>query len=230
MTTASKTVHNHLVYYDTEHEHRWLEVVGPKRARMVLDGGQYSADSFTVTVATAGTITGDATLVGGGFVITPGAVEDQGVQAQQLGEAFYLSGAYPAYFGIRFAMLDADQTDFVAGLCITDTTLLGGMTDGMYFRVVDESAALTFVIEKDSAETVHTLTTLTDATYVDAEFTYDGDYVYVYLDGTLALTVAVSATNFPNNEMLTPSLAVLTGEAVANTVTFPWCRAFQIAQ
>ncbi|RLC82297.1 MAG: hypothetical protein DRJ03_19225, partial [Chloroflexi bacterium] len=133
---------------------------------------------------------------------------------------------YPCYFGIRFKVNDADQVDFLAGLCITDTTLLGGMSDGVYFQTVDESATLTLEIEKDSSATSGSVHTLVDDTWVIAEFYFDGTYVDSYIDGTLQTRLAV--TNLPDDEELTVSLALLTGEAVANTATIDWVRAFQI--
>ena len=102
------------------------------------------------------------------------------------------------------------------------------MSDGLYFRSVDASAALTFVLEKDSAETETSIATLTDATYVTAEWYYDGDYVYAYIDGALVASVAATNANFPNDEHLAAAIALLTGEGTANILSVAWMRAIQV--
>ena len=107
--------------------------------------------------------------------------------------------------------------------------LLAGCTDDIGFRTDDESTALQFILEKDSNETSNSVGTLTDAGWVTCEFYYDGaDYVYAYVDGTLTASVARTDTNFPNDEHLTPTIGILTGDNSANTMTVQWARAFQI--
>jgi hypothetical protein len=180
-----------------------------------------------VTVSTAGTLVSVDSEDGGALAWTPSGTEDQGLQTQWA-EGFFLGRKWPTYFGIRFKNVDVDQADWIVGLCINDTTLLGGLSDGLYFRSVDASAALTLVLEKDSTETETNIATLADATYVTAEWVYDGDYVYAYIDGALVATVAASNANFPNDEHLAAAVALLTGEATANTLSVAWMRAIQI--
>jgi hypothetical protein len=180
-----------------------------------------------VTVSTAGTLVSVDSEDGGALAWTPSGTEDQGLQTQWA-EGFFLGRKWPAYFGIRFKNVDVDQADWIVGLCINDTTLLGGLSDGLYFRSVDASAALTLVLEKDSTETETNIATLSDATYVTAEWVFDGDYVYAYIDGVLVATVAASNANFPNDEHLAAAVALLTGEATANTLSVAWMRAIQI--
>ena len=43
-----------------------------------------------------------------------------------------------------------------------------------------------------------------------------------------AATVAASNANFPNDEHLAASIALLTGEGAANTLSVAWMRAIQI--
>jgi len=233
MTTELATIKNNLVVRDSEKPWRWFDAFGPNVVKTIVNPTQNGVPSTTtmagavVTVSTAGTLVSVDSTDGGALAWTPSATEDQGLQAQW-GEGFYLGQKWPAYFGVRFSNVDVDQADWIVGLCINDTTLLGGMTDGAYFRSVDASAALTFVLEKDSAETETAVATLVDATYVTAEFYFDGDYVYAYINGTLAASVAVTNANFPNDEHLAAAIALLTGEATANTLNIAWMRAIQI--
>jgi hypothetical protein len=229
MGYATKDLHNHLVYYDSDYPHRWLDVIGPDVVKHIFDGVNYSADLYTVTTVNASTISGVESTLGGQMVFTSDGAENDGVQAQLLGEAFYLSGiAYPCYFGARFKVNDADQVDAFLGLAIQDTTILAGVSDSIGFRTVDESASLTFLLEKGSSETEATVATLSDDTYVVVEFYYDGDTVEYYVDGSSVGSYATSVANMPDDEHLAPALALLTGETAANTMTVDWARWFQV--
>jgi hypothetical protein len=124
--------------------------------------------------------------------------------------------------------VDADQTDLFAGFCIADTTLEAGLSDGIYFRLVDESAVLSLVLEKGSAETTAEIATLADATDYMLELFIDGSYVYAYVDGTLAASVATSNTNFCNTEDLAGTFGIQAGAAAANNAILYWSRAIQL--
>jgi len=234
MGYATKDLHNHLVYYDSDYPHRWLDVIGPKAVKHVFDGVNYSADLYTVTAISGGTgdsaISGVESTLGGQMIFEATADnENDGIQAQLLGEAFYLSGAaYPCYFGARFKFVDADQTDAFLGLAIQDTTILAGATDSIGFRTADASAALTFLLEKNSNETEASVATLTDDAYVVAECYYDGSTVTYYIDGSEVGSYATSETNMPDDEHLSPAIAMLTGETAKNGLTVDWARWFQI--
>ena len=153
-----------------------------------------------------------------------------GAEAGTAGENVSFAAEYPTYFSIIFQLSDVDQSDALAGFCITDTTLLGGMTDGMYFRTVDTDATLYFVLEQDSAESATAVATLTDATDVHCEMFYWGSNVYVYVNDVLITTIADTDANFCNDELLRLSVEFLDGEAVGNTCTIKEFRFIQIQQ
>jgi len=81
MGVSSKTVHNHLVYYDTDEPQRWVDVIGPNVVKHIFDGVNYSADLYTVTAVNTSTITGVASTNGGQMVFTSDTAENDGVQA-----------------------------------------------------------------------------------------------------------------------------------------------------
>jgi hypothetical protein len=201
-----------------------------------VHSGLAAADApvgWTVTLVEAGG--GESTItkpdaVGGALLLTTDAFENDGVSMQLAGEAFELtSDQRLVYFGCRFQINDATQTDFLVGLCITDTALLGGMTDGVYFRKVDGSTSLAAVIEKDSTETTTTgVHTMVDATDVTLELYFDGTTVEFFVNGVSV--ASLSGANLPDNEALTPSIEFLTGEAVANTMQIDWVRAIQVGR
>lgn len=237
MSVVTKTVNGSMVFYDSDYTQRWYDVIGCDAVKHVHKFDYLpittadTPDGWTTTLVEAGageTTVALGTAGGGALVITTDAAENDGAQLQIIGEQYDFSGTDPVYFGTKFQVDEATQADFLVGLCITDTTLLGGMTDGMYFRKVDGSTNVEFVMEKGSTETSNVVDTCaadTDAIY---EFYWDGTNVYVYVDNVLTLTRKTSSeTNFPNNEALTPSIAFLTGAAAAQVMTVAWLRAIQ---
>jgi hypothetical protein len=240
MAVETASLNNALVMRDTKLTWRLHDAFGPNVMKWIEDFVYLNTDdttgdptAYTMTVIEVGA--GDSTAVvsagaPGQLLMTAAANENDGVQLQlKNGEAFKFDAAFPCYFGIKWQAGDVDQSDFLAGLCIQDTTLLGGLSDGIYFRSLDAAATVQFVLEKDSTETsAGSVATMTDATYVTLEFYYDGSTVKTYVDGVEATSTADSDTNFPDDEDLAPSIAFLTGEAVANTLTVEWARAIQI--
>ena len=241
MTIEFATIGNSLVARSAEYPHRWLDAWGEHVVKYELNTAGCPTDDttgmpteFTYTLVNATTFA-HTDVAGGAVLITADNAENDGMTIQLgdelagAGESVSFALRYPTHFHITLQIDDVDQTDFIAGLCITDTTLLGGMTDGIYFRSVDESAVVNFVLEQDSAETVTAVNTMTDATDVVLEFTYlaDGN-VYVYVNTVLMATIADTDANFCNDELLRLSLEFLTGEAIANTCTIKRFRFIQI--
>jgi hypothetical protein len=98
----------------------------------------------------------------------------------------------------------------------------------VYFRKVDASTSVAFVTEKDSTETETTgvLTFAADTDYL-LEFYFDGTSVEAFVDG---VSVATHTADIPDNELLTPSIHFLTGDAAAETMQIDWVRAIQIGR
>jgi hypothetical protein len=241
MSTETATIRGALVYRSHEYPHRLYDAFGENVTKYITEFQSLPADDTTTdptefinTIVevggTSSAVIGD--VAGGALVITCAGNEDDGYSMQlgnaNTGEWVDLSGPTVCYFGIEFALNDADQTEIFAGTAVTDTALLGGVTDGLYFRSVDESAVLNFVLEKDSVESTTAAVTLTDAAYTIAEWYYDGTSVKAYINGTEVASVARTDASFPNDEFMRLSLEVLSGEATANTCTAKWIRLIQI--
>lgn len=233
----SRYINGQLVFYQAGYYQRWLAGIGPDffgfREHFVntpFEAADIPA-ATTVTLVEAG-VGGETTvaLVAGAdmgeLLITTDNAENDGANIQWKGEAFKLASGKPAYFGIRFKTGEATESDILVGLCITNTDLLGGMTDGAYFRKVDGSAAVSAVLEKDSSETTGAAFTLAADTYYTLEILFDGTNVDFYVDG-VALT-RLAQTNLPDDEYLTPSIHFLTGNAAVETMNVDWIAAFQI--
>lgn len=185
--------------------------------------------AFTLTPVEVGAGNSTAVLADNALLITTAANENDGLNLQLKGEAFKLDATTKqVYFGINFQVSEATQADVLAGLCITDTTLLGGMSDGVYFECLDGATDINFVLEKDSTETTSAsaVGTLADATNVTLEFLFDGTNIDCWVDGVLQTRLAV--TNLPNDEFLTPSIHFLTGAASAETMTVNWWRTVMV--
>jgi len=235
MGVNSKYVNGNLVFVDAANKQRWLDAVGPNVCKFMDDFVATpfaSADTpanWTVTLVETGGAESTVALadgVGGLLLITTDAFDNDGVNMQVTKEAFKLASGKPCYFGTRLKISEATQSDFLVGLCITDTDLLGAMTDGVYFRKVDGSTSVNFVLEKNSTETTGAVHTAVADTYVILEFYFDGTNVDAYVDGALQTRLAM--TNLPDDEELTPSIHFLTGAAAAITMTVDWIRVLQI--
>lgn len=241
MAVTQTTINGQLVLTDTELTHRWYDAFGPDVCKMLEDfvntpfSGTDQLAGWLNTEVDAGAGDTTATLVagsvGGELALKTAENESDGANVQLLGEAFSFAARYPTYIGARFKSSDADQTEISVGLCITDTTIAGGVSDGMYFRTLDESATLQFVFEKDNGETVNAVATLANDTYVTAEAVYLNGVVTVYIDGIEVAEIADSDVNFPDDEFLTPSMVCIAGAAAAGTgktATIDWFNVIQL--
>ena len=111
----------------------------------------YNSGDWTITTTEAGTGSASeaVTSSAGGALLLTNAAGDNDLDFLQLkGEGFKLSTSKKAYFSARFKVNDVDQSDFVMGLGITDTTPLD-TTDGVFFISADGDAGLDFLVEKE---------------------------------------------------------------------------------
>lgn len=246
MAIETTTVRDAIVYRSADYTHRWFDAFGTNVSKYLQEFITWPVDDTThdptewvcnITEAGGG---GDSTAIitdvaGGALLVTTDNQENDGWQMQLghgpagAGENVDLSARYPLYCGIEFCINDVDQTDVLFGVCITDTDCLGAVTDGIYFRSVDETDDLYFVLEKDSVESATLVTDLVDSSYVVLEFLYDTDgTVYAYVNGTEVTSTANSSASFPNDELMRLTFEFLTGEATANTCTVRWMRMIHI--
>jgi hypothetical protein len=229
-----KWVNGALVSHDGQ---RWFGAVGEKVSTFLEDfvgtpfSGADAPAAYTTTLVEVGagetTVALKAGADNGALVITADANDNDGANVQALGEAFKLASGFPLYFGVKFRVSEATQSDFLLGLAITTTDALGGVTDGIYFRKVDASTTCNLVLEKDSAETEAAALTIAAATDYVLEFYFDGTNVDFYVNGVLGTRPAI--TNLPDNEYLSPVMHFLNGAAGAGkNLEIDWIKAIQI--
>lgn len=189
----------------------------------------------TVTLVEAGageTTVALADVAGGALRISADANDNDGANVQWSPEGFKLSTTCKyLYFGARLKVSEATQSDFYVGIAVTDTDLLGGVTDGISFRKVDGATDVNLVVEKDSTETALATVASVGTAYRIYEFVYDATgatpSIEVFVDGVSYGTVAL--TNLPDDEELRPSIHVLAGAAAASLVAdLDWIRVIQI--
>jgi len=191
---------------------------------------KYAAADWTLTTVEAGAGSATEALLagpGGLLLVTNDAADNDADWFQVPTEQFKFVSGKKLQFSMRFKLSRVDG-DFMAGLYITDTDPIGGVSDGVYFRKLAAEAGLSLIIEKNAAESaVVAITTLVADTWYEIEFYYDGasSRVRAYVDGAGAGSVPL--TNAPDDEDLALSFGFQNGSANASTLTVDYIGAAQ---
>lgn len=236
MASTARRIGANILFHASGAPHRLVDAYGPDVVKHIEDFTSIAAASdaltgWTTTLVEAGAGESTVTIAdgsGGHLLLTTDANENDGINLQKTGEAFKCASGNQLYFGARVKASEATQSDFAVGLCITDTDLLGGMTDGIYFECLDGGTGISCVTEKNSTETqTDSAGTFAADTWFTLEFYFDGTSVFFYIDGTL---VATHTTNIVDDEEITPSVQFLAGSAGAKTMTIDFFRTIQIGR
>ncbi len=198
----------------------------------VENGGKISETGdqaeWLLTVIDGGTDNGEIVKAaddahGGLLTLTCNDADNDALELQLNGESFALNSGKNLNFECRFAITDMSETDWFVGLAITDTDVLGAVTDSIGFRCPDGTGDIDTVAEMDSTETAaDSGVDLVDATYVVVRVEIKGtSRARFYVDG---VEVADVTTNLPTDEALTPTLCVRNDGAVAQTMTVDYVR------
>jgi hypothetical protein len=186
----------------------------------------FDANDWTITETGAGgTVAGTTDEIGGGILITTDTADDDS-EEMQLGTAgqenILLIPGRPFWMETALKLSDATNSDLLFGACITDTALIDGLTDGVYFLKSDLATAITFHSEKDSNDTTgNTGVDLVDGNWVrlGIKMPSAGTSIQYWVNGVHVQTASTLA-NIPENEYLRASLAVQNGNAAAMTLKF----------
>lgn len=227
-----------IVYIDqSAHLKRVVDAIGPDVFKYLNDfmrgpGVDAGFDNeWTVTRVEGGA--GESTAVltdaaGGVLLLTTDAADNDGLNLQAIGESFHLgaTGIRALYFGARFKVDEATQSDFFIGLCDTDTDILGGADDSIGFRKADGSTTVSFVTEKGTTETTATAFTC-DTSWHIVEFYFDADAgtLEAFVDG--ASLGFIATTNLPDEEQRV-SIHFLAGSVGAKAMSVDWINVVQI--
>lgn len=187
----------------------------------------YAAADWVVTETGVATQALEGDEDNGALLITNAAADNDSSESQGTEENWVIASGRKSGFACKFKVSGTVTIDAIIGLCITDTTLIDGLTDGIYFRIVDASADLTLVAEKGSAETIVTgIATMVADTYVEVGFHYDGNSTISAFsraaDSDKWLKQGSITANLPDDENLAISYALQNGSAVATTMSIDY--------
>ena len=240
MGVAFKNVNNAMVFYDEDYPHRCYEALGEGVVKYLQDFLTLASDDttgdateweLTITEGAGNTTHVITDRAGGALLITTGTQENDGINMQlgaAAGENILLDSFSPLYFGIRLALGDPTDSDFNVGVGVTDTETLGAWADAIYFRTVDASTAVDFVVENTNSETVIGAGALAAAGYVTLEFLFDGEDVTAYWNGQAVGSVNKSSPDFPDDQEMRVTIEFETGEGNANTMTIEWLKMIHV--
>jgi|TARA_R100000234_G_scaffold87328_2_gene55906 hypothetical protein len=193
----------------------------------------YVAGDWTITTTEGGTGNASEALTnvaGGALLITNDDADNDSDEFQLAVESFKFASGKKSWFKTRFKVSDATQSDWIIGLCITDTTLIDAMSDGVYFKKDDGDASIDFALELNgSATEASGIATQSDDTFVTLGWYFDGDTtngIKYYVDGTHKGT-QTTMTNLCTDEELAVSFALQNGAAAAKTMTLDYIYAAQ---
>lgn len=204
-------------------------------ATLFTDFFSYAAGDWVITTVEAGA--GSATEAlgagpGGLLVVTNDAADNDGDFFQWAGgtgaavESFKFNAEKKLQFVFRGKISDVTDSDFFAGLYITDTDPVGGVSDGIYFRSLDGTAELSLVVEKNGTESAVVVGTLANDTFFELELYYSkDDKIEAFVNGTRAGSVPLD--NVPDDEDLALSFGIQNGSANARILTVDYIGASQ---
>jgi hypothetical protein len=194
------------------------------------DFDTYLASDWTITTTEGGSGNASEALGdgdGGLLVITNDDADDDNDFLQLVKEGFKYEAGKQLAFKARFKTSDADASDVVMGLQLTDTTPLD-VTDGIFFLLTDGSTTLQFIVEKDGTQSTLDLSTaMADDTFMSVGFVYTpaDQKFHVYQNNVEVGTVV--NTNAPDDEELTVSFGIQNGAAAAKVLTVDYVTAMK---
>ena len=194
------------------------------------DFDTYLASDWTITTTEGGSGNASEALGdgdGGLLVITNDDADDDNDFLQLVKEGFKYEAGKQLAFKARFKTSDADASDVVMGLQLTDTSP-PDVTDGIFFLLTDGSTTLQFIVEKDGTQSTLDLSTaMADDTFMSVGFVYTpaDQKFHVYQNNVEVGTVV--NTNAPDDEELTVSFGIQNGAAAAKVLTVDYVTAMK---
>ena len=220
---------NGITNADRGSEFEKLILPDPTQAHVYFnDFTTYVAGDWTITTTEGGTGNASEALTnvaGGALLITNDDADNDSDEFQLAVESFKFASGKKSWFKTRFKVSDATQSDWIVGLCITDTTIIDALSDGVYFKKDDGDASIDFALELNgSATEASGIATQSDDTFVTLGWYFDGDTtngIKYYVDGTHKGT-QTTMTNLCTDEELAVSFALQNGAAAAKTMTMDY--------
>ena len=194
------------------------------------DFDTYLASDWTITTTEGGSGNASEALGdgdGGLLVLTNDDADNDNDFLQLVKEGFKYETGKQLAFNARFKTSDADASDVVMGLQLTDPSPLN-VTDGIFFLLTDGSTTLQFIVEKDSTQSTLDLpTAMADDTFMTVGFVYDPRDQLFHVFQNNAEVGTVVSTNAPDDEELTVSFGIQNGAAAAKVMTIDYVTAMK---
>ena len=194
------------------------------------DFDTYLASDWTITTTEGGSGNASEALGdrdGGLLVITNDDADNDNDFLQLVKEGFKFESGKQLAFNARFKTSDADASDVVIGLQITDTSPLD-VSDGVFFLLTDGSTTLQFIVEKDGTQsTLNLPTVMADDTFMTVGFVFDPKDQLFHVFQNNAEVGTVVSTNAPDDEDLTVSFGIQNGAAAAKVMPVDYLTAMK---
>lgn len=220
-------------FFDDFHEFS----VGDATSRWTLD-----ATAGTAVLGSAETA--NTTGLGGFVAVAAGATNNNYANVKltsgDTGAAFLLANSGKAmWYEARFMVDSVSDCTYYIGLCDEATTEAGAddtgaetfSADGIYWRsLTGTPTELDFAHTQGGTESEvegNSATLGADAIVV-VGFYSDGTTLTPYVNGTAKTTVLLAATNFPNDQGLTPFMFVKQGASAAATIFVDYIKCVQL--
>jgi hypothetical protein len=163
--------------------------------------------------------------VGGVLLLTMAAGDNDSDDIQLTGESFLAAAGKTIFLEGRLKISDTGDSDFFFGLADTDTTLIDGVSDGVYFKSDDGDDNLDCACAVGSViSTQNTIATLADDTYVKLGFKITGTTKAEFWVNDVK--TATIESNIPTAETAL-SFAIQNGSAAARTMSIDYIFAAQ---
>ncbi len=182
----------------------------------------YASGDWTVTETGSGSrVATDE--VGGVLLVTNGASDDDANRFQLVGESFLPAAGKTIWLEARIKISDATQSDFVFGMCVTDTTPLA-TANGVKFQKDDGDTNIDLLVSNGSADSSVLALATMSTSHIRYGLKINGlSSVDYWIDGIKkgTLTTAIPATEMKLTMM------IQNGEAVAKTMSVDYIHAVQ---
>ena len=188
----------------------------------------YAAADWTVTEQGAAGTEAIGDELGGVLVLTSDALDDDSVEMQHVGEAWLLTPGNPLWAEFKVKVAKAVQSDFWLGFNATDTTLIDGSQDGLWFQKDDGDQNVDYHSDKDNNDsTGDTGFDVTAATYACYGLYFDGVATVQWWINN-EIRASYSGANLNDDEEMRLSFGYQNGEAGATTMSIDYIDALQV--